>query len=147
MKHSVSADCFESLRSLWAPSVVRRGPAADECERMWNLRWRIDFCVSLRKLAQRLPILISRLHFWKPHKSLMIWHFSLFYKKMETKPCFSSADWSPDQLQDFGIARYFPFESLSKAKFLSLNWFSPSWWVLSIVSCGFYTSVREIPGL
>ena len=34
MKHSVSADCFESLRPLWAPSVVRRGPAADECERM-----------------------------------------------------------------------------------------------------------------
>ena len=23
-----------------------------------------------------------------PHKSSMIWHFSIFYKKMQTKPCF-----------------------------------------------------------
>ena len=90
MKHSVSADCSESLRSLWAPSVVRRGPAADECERIWNLGWRIDFCVSLRKLAQRLPILISRLHFWNTPQifnDMTFFHF-LFYKNMQTKPCF-----------------------------------------------------------
>ena len=122
MKHSVSADCFESLCSLWAPSVVRWGPAADECERMWNLGWRIYFCVSLTKLAQRLPILISRLHFWNtPQFFNDMTFFHVFLKRANKAMFFPEQTGDQTNYKTSGSQDIFPFDSLSKAKYLSLN--------------------------
>ena len=57
------------------------------------------------------------------HPTNLQWYdiFPFFIKAHKQSHVFSWADWGPDQLQDFRTARYFPFDSLSKAKYLSLN--------------------------